>query len=407
MNLNARKTSSEIGFFGFATRMSLFYGAIFLLIGFHLPYFPVWLDWRGLSPGEIGIILSSPLAVRIFVTPVVSFAADRIGDRRLVLILLAWGALMGLLVLTVSSGFWSILTVVILAAMFWTSIMPITEAVAMDGVRRSGHDYGRMRLWGSLTFIAASFGGGVALQYWGAQSALWLMLSASGCIIIAAHLLPRPVGKGRLKAATAPPQIRVRDAVSLIRSPLFLLFLCATGLTQSTHGVYYAFGTLHWQSLGISSSVIGFLWAVGVIAEILLFMYSGRVLAAVGTVNFIWLAALAAIIRWTIMAFDPPLWVLFPVQILHGLTFGAAHLGAVHFISEAIPEEMSGTAQGLYAAFAAGIAMGAAILASGPLYQALGGQAYLVMAGVAVISLAGSAGLALWWRGGKLITFTS
>lgn len=406
MNRNSQDSLAERGFFGFATRLSLFYGAIFLLIGFHLPYFPVWLDWRGLNPSEIGIILSSPLAVRIFVTPVISFAADRIGDRRLVLILLAWGALLGLLLFTVSSGFWSILAVAILAAMFWTSIMPITEAVAMDGVRRSGHDYGRMRLWGSLTFIAASFGGGVALQYWGAPAALWLILFACACIVIAAHLLPRPVGKGRLKAATASPRIRVRDAVSLIRSPLFLLFLFATGLTQSTHGVYYAFGTLHWQSLGISAGAIGFLWAIGVIAEILLFMYSARVLAAVGTVNFIWLAALAAIVRWTITAFDPPLWVLFPVQMLHGLTFGAAHLGAVHFISEAIPDEMSGTAQGLYAAFAAGIAMGAAILASGPLYEALGSQAYLVMAGVAVISLAGAVGLAGKWRRGQLITFT-
>ncbi len=405
MNLDARNALSENGIFGFATRMSLFYGAIFLLIGFHLPFFPVWLDWRGLSPGEIGIILSSPLAVRIFVTPLVSFAADRIGDRRLVIIFLSWGALLGLLLFTISSGFWSILAVAVLAAMFWTSIMPITEAVAMDGVRRSGHDYGRMRLWGSLSFIAASFVGGVALQYWGAPAALWLILISCAFIVIAAHLLPRPAGKGRLKAATAPPQIRVRDAMALIKSPLFLLFLFATGLTQSTHGVYYAFGTLHWQSLGISSAVIGFLWATGVIAEILLFMYSGRVLALVGTVNFIWLAALAAIIRWTITAFDPPLFVLFPVQILHGLTFGAAHLGAVYFISQAVPEKMTGTAQGLYAAFAAGIAMGAAILASGPLYAALGGQAYLVMAGVAVVSLAGALWLTGKWREGKLISF--
>lgn len=397
-------STPDKGRFGFAVRLSLFYGAIFLLIGFHLPYFPVWLDWRGLSPGEIGIILSSPLAVRVIVTPVISFAADRIGNRRLVLILLAWGALLSMLLFTINSGFWAILSVAILAAMFWTSIMPLTEAVAMDGVRRSGHDYGRMRLWGSLTFIAASFGGGIWLQYLGAPAVLWLMISAAACIVIAAHLLPRPVGKGRLKAATVAPKIRVHHAVSLIRSPLFLLFLFATGLTQSTHAVYYAFGTLHWQALGISAGVIGSLWAVGVIAEILLFTYSGRVLAAVGTVNFIWLAALAAIVRWTITAFDPPLWVLFPVQILHALTFGAAHLGAVHFISQAIPDEVSGTAQGLYAAFAAGIVMGAALLVSGPLYGMLGKYAYLVMAGVAVISLAGSLLLSRKWRGEKLIT---
>jgi PPP family 3-phenylpropionic acid transporter len=388
---------------GFATRLSLFYGAIFLLIGFHLPYFPVWLDWRGLSPGEIGIVLSAPLAVRIFITPAISFAADRIGNRRLVLVLLAWGSLCGFLLFTIAQGFWAILGVAVLAAFGWTSIMPVTEAVAMDGVRQAGHDYGRMRLWGSLTFIAASFGGGFALQLWHAPAALWLMIAAMACIVAAAHFLPRPAGKGRLKAATALPQIRVRNAVALMRSPLFLLFLFSAGLVQSAHAVYYAFGTLHWRSLNISAGFIGALWAAGVIAEILLFMYSGRAVRAAGSVNLLCLAALAAIVRWVVTALSPPLWLLFPVQALHGLTFGAAHLGAVHFITEAIPQEASGTAQGLYAAGSAGIAMGAAILASGPLYAALGGYAYLVMAALALVALAGAVLLARQWGGEKLI----
>lgn len=388
---------------GFAARVSLFYGAIFLLIGFHLPYFPVWLAWRGLSPGEIAIVLSAPLAVRIVITPVISFAADRAGDRRRVLILLAWGALAVLSLFTLASGFFAILAIAILAALFWTSVMPVTEAIAMDGVRRSGHDYGRMRLWGSLSFIAASFAGGISLQSFGASAVLWLMIAAAGCVVVAAYLLPRPVGKGRLREATSAPKIRVKDAVALVRQPLFLVFLAAASLVQASHGVYYAFGTIHWQSLNISPGIIGLLWAVGVIAEILLFMFSRRAVAAIGTVNLIVLAALAGILRWTITAFSPPLWVLFPIQVLHALTFGAAHLGAVHFISEAIPEKYSATAQGLYAACAAGIAMGAAILASGPLYEALGGYAYLAMAALSLVSLAGALILARRWKGGELI----
>ncbi len=388
---------------GFAARLSLFYGAIFLLIGFHLPYFPVWLEWRGLSPAEIGIVLSAPLAIRVFFTPVISFAADRSGNRRRVLILLAWGALFAMSLLTLADSFIAILAIAILAALFWTSIMPVTEAIAMDGVRRSGHDYGRMRLWGSLTFIGASFAGGIALQAWGAPAALWLMIAAAGGIAGAAHLLPRPAGKKRLREATALPRIRAEDALSLVRSPLFLLFLAAAGLGQAAHAVYYVFGTIHWQALGIPPGVIGTLWAVGVIAEILLFMFSRRVVAALGTVNLIALAALAGIVRWTITAFSPPLIVLFPVQILHALTFGAAHLGAVHFISQAIPENVAGTAQGLYAACAVGGAMGAAILASGPLYEAFGGYAYLAMAVLSLVSLVCTGLLARRWRGGKLI----
>ena len=388
----------------FTIRLSLFYGAVFLLIGFHLPYFPVWLNWRGLSPGEIGIVLSAPLVVRVFATPAISFAADRIGDRRLVIVLLAWGTLLGLALFTLAHGFWAILGVSVLAALAWTSIMPVTEAVAMDGVRREGHDYGRMRLWGSLTFIAASFGGGLALQLWGAPSALWLMIGSAVCILAAAYVLPRPAGKGRLKEATALPQLRVRNAVALIRSPLFVLFLLATGLVQSTHAVYYAFGTINWQAQNISATVIGALWTTGVVVEILLFMVSGRVVRTYSAVNLICIAAAASVVRWTITAFSPPLWLLFVVQALHGLTFGAAHLGAVHFITDTTPAEAAGTAQGVYASCAIGIIMGAALLAAGPFYAALGAYAYLVMAVVGIVALAAALMLAYSWRGEKLIT---
>lgn len=388
---------------GFAWRLALFYGAIFLLIGVFLPYFPVWLDWRGLDADQIAIVLAAPLFVRILFTPAVSFAADRLADRRATLRALAWGAALSVLLFQFASDFWGVLAVALLFALAWTSIMPLTEAVAMAGVRSAGLDYGRMRLWGSLTFIAATFAGGVALDLWGPRAALWLLMAAAFAVLAAAHLLPRPTGHGRLEAATAPPPIRLKDALALARAPLFWLLLVTTGAVQGAHAVYYAFGTLHWQSLGISSATIGALWATGVVAEIVLFWVSGRALAVFGITGLIWLAGLAAIVRWTATALDPPLWLLFPIQTLHGLTFGAAHLGAIHFISAAVPERAAATAQGLYAAVTAGILMGSATLAAGPLYAALGANAYLAMAALAAVSACGGWALHRTWRGAALL----
>jgi len=398
-----RDKPTQSGISGFAVRLSLFYGALFLVVGLHAPYFPVWLEWRDLSPAEIGVVLAAPLVVRIFFTPVVALVADQTGSRRGVLIVLAWGTLGGFLLFSLADGFWAVLAVAVVVSLFWTSIMPVTEAVAMEGVKREGHDYGRIRLWGSLTFIAASFGGGLALQAWGSGSALWLMIGAAACSVLAAHILPRPEGKGRLKAATQPKRIKWSDALRLLRSPLFILFLAATGLAQSAHAIYYAFGTIHWQTQGIPAGVIGMLWAIGVIAEIILFMFSGRAVRAVGVTGLIALAGLAALVRWTVTAVSPPLWVLFAVQALHGLTFGAAHLGAVHFITEAVPEEAAGTAQGLYASAGTGLFMGGAILMSGPLYAGLNGHAYLVMAGLGAISLLLALALRFYWDGKKLL----
>mgnify|MGYP002624533047 CR=1 FL=1 len=396
---NAEKPTAA----GFAVRLSLFFGALFLVVGLHAPYFPVWLEWRGLTQGQIGIVLAAPLAVRTIFTPAVSLVADQSGDRRKVLQLLAWGALFGLLLFFLTDGFWATFAVAVVVALFWTSVMPVTEAVAMEGVKRAGHDYGRMRLWGSLTFIAASFFGGLALDWWGGGSVLWLMVGAAACVVASAHLLPAPAGLGRLRTATQPRRIRWSDASRLLRQPLFLLFLASTGLVQAAHAIYYAFGTIHWQSQGIAAGVIGTLWAVGVIAEIVLFAFSARVVKTVGVTNLICLAAFAAVVRWAATALSPPLWLLFAVQALHGLTFGAAHLAAVHFISDAVPEEKAGTAQGLYASAGMGIFMGGAILTSGPLYASLGGQAYFVMAVLGALSLALAILLAINWKGENLL----
>lgn len=178
-----------------------------------------------------------------------------------------------------------------------------------------------------------------------------------------------------------------------------------TSAVQASHAVYYVFGTLHWQSIGISTGVIGMLWAVGVIAEIGLFAVSGRgAVAAIGPARLVWLGALAAALRWSVTSFDPPLAVLFGVQLLHGLTFGAAHLGAIHFISESVPESCAATAQGLYASVTAGIAMGAAMTAAGPLYAAFGGRAYLAMAIMGAVGTAGALLLMSRWRGQHLLS---
>ena len=386
----------------FAVRLAVFYGVVFLLIGGFLPYFAVWLDGRGLGPSEIAIIVAAPLFVRVFITPVISFVADRLGDRRLVLILLAWGTLLASLTFTQVAQFWTMLIASTFFALFWTSIMPLAEAMAMRGVREGGLDYGRMRLWGSLTFIIATTGAGLAIQRWGSEAALATFISAAVAIVLGAHFLPRNT-KRRPSRNRAITPIRVADAVMLVRSPQFLLFLLATSAVQAGHAVYYVFGSLHWQSLGISTGIIGLLWAVGVIAEVVLFTRSGHIISAYGPLRLIWLAALAAVVRWTATAFDPSLAVLFPVQLLHALTFGAAHLGAVHFISEAVPEECAGTAQGLYASVTAGVAMGAAMMASGPLYQAWGGQAYLAMGGLGIVAFVATTILMRSWQGERLI----
>ena len=149
-----------------AWRLAFLYAALFVVVGCYLPYMPVWLHWRGLDEDEIAVLLAAPLFARILFTPVISFATDWSGARRAVLIALAWGTLLSFLLLWASGGFWQMLLATLLLAFNWTTIMPLIEAVAVSGVRSAGLDYGRVRLWGSGTFILASFGAGLVIgQY--------------------------------------------------------------------------------------------------------------------------------------------------------------------------------------------------------------------------------------------------
>jgi MFS transporter, PPP family, 3-phenylpropionic acid transporter len=384
----------------FAWRLGFLYAALFLVVGCYLPYLPVWLDWRKLNADQIAVLLAAPLFTRILCTPVISFAADRLGGRRTILIALAWGSLLCFLLLWGADGFWQMLLASILLAVNWTTVMPLIETVAVSGIRARGLDYGRVRLWGSLSFIVASFGSGLIIGTAGPEVVLPLLVAATLLMVLAAHLLPRELAGQGASAPAVLRGLKLEDAFNLVRAPLFLLFLLAASLIQSSHALYYSFGTLNWRAQGIYGGAIGLLWSVGVIAEVALFAVSGRVIAYCGTARLLMLAGLAATVRWGIMAIEQPLWATALLQTLHALSFGAAHLAAIHFMTHAVPDDRAATAQGVYAAIVGGLVMGAVTVASGPLYRNFGGEAY---AGMALLALFGAAGAYLLmrrWHGG-------
>jgi PPP family 3-phenylpropionic acid transporter len=381
----------------FAVRVSLLFAAVAAIIGTNLPFLPLWLDWAGLTPREIAIVTAAPLFVRVAATPAIAFAADRAGDHRRFLIALAWAGLAALLLLSQARGFWPILAAMIVFAVAWTTIMPLTETVAMSGVRAAGLDYGRMRLWGSVSFIAASIAGGWVVEAAGASSAIWLIVAAGALTVAAAHGLERPTALAGPGGGHDAPRIDLAGALGLLRSRLFLTFLLAGGAGSAAHAVFYTFGTLHWQSQGLSAEWAGRLWAISIVAEVALFACSRAAVERIGAVGLIALGAGAGVVRWLAMGLDPPLLLLVPLQLLHALTFGAAHLGAVHFIARAVPEGQAGTGQAVYASVTGGLGMGTAILAAGPLYATFGGRAYWAMAALSGVGLLASMVLLRLW----------
>jgi MFS transporter, PPP family, 3-phenylpropionic acid transporter len=175
----------------------------------------------------------------------------------------------------------------------------------------------------------------------------------------------------------------------------FWLFLVSAAALQASHQLYYGFGTLYWREIGFSDAVIGALWAEGVVAEIALFWYGAPLVARLGPLGLMALGGAAGILRWSLMGLLPGLAAASILQLLHALTFGAAHLGAMHFMARRVPPGAAASAQSLYSALSAGFGSGLVMLAAGALYEAYGGRAYPFMA---LLSAAGLCGVLLLRR---------
>lgn len=359
-----------------ATRLALFYAAYFAAVGVHLPFWPVWLEGRGLGPTEIGYVLAAAFWPRIVTNVLIPSLADRLGERRRPMILLAGATLAGLLLFALARDFWALLLLSLLTGATWAAVLPLGEAVVLAEAKGWELSYGRIRLWGSITFILAAIGVGEWLERAGSEIVLWAIAGMVAWTLAACALLPA----GPAGASAAGPA----DFRRLLRTPELLVFVGAAGLIQVSHALYYGFATLHWRAAGHGELVIGLLWAEGVLAEVLLFAGAGALLRRFDPVRLLSLAGALTALRWALSALSTDLAVLVPAQALHAASFGAAHLAAMHYLRDHTPPELHASAQGFYAAIGVALPFGVVTPVAGWLYSTAGGGAFWPMAVLAL-----------------------
>ena len=361
---------------GFGARLALFYAGLFVVVGIQLPFFPVWLKAKGLDAEAIGLVVATPILVRVVAVPIAARLADRRGTLRRVLVVSSAGAAMGYVLVGWAEGFAAILAAVALAAALAAPGIPLADAYALKGLPLRGRAYGPVRLWGSAAFIVATFAAGFASGYIAPTGYIWLIVAASAATA-AASLALRPLRPGGAPERAVPRQRR------LLAMPGVLPVAVGASLIQASHAVYYGFSTLDWTGKGLSGTAVGALWALGVAAEIVLFALSPRFPGLTPRALLI-LGAAGAAVRWAAMALDPPGMLLVPLQCLHALSFGASYLGAVQFLSRVAPEGEGATAQGDFSTLQGIVTAGATGL-SGVLYGSFGALAYGAMAACAIL----------------------
>lgn len=362
---------------GFARRLALFYAVLFVVYGVHMPFFPVWLEAKGLDARTIGLVLAVPMVVRVLALPFVTREADRRNALPTALMIGMLATTAGYALLGFAQGNVMIFIGFAIASLAFTPTLPLLDAYAIEGLHARKRAYGPVRLWGSATFIAGNLAGGALLDVISGQHLIWLIVAPMAATAAATFMLT-PVHHTPPAPGPAP------RTSALLRDPAFIAVVVAASLIQASHALFYGFSTIDWKAAGLDGSTIGALWATGIVAEIVLFAFSGRLPQSVGPVALLSLGAAGAVIRWTGMAADPPFWSLPLLQCLHALSYGATHLGTLGLLTRVAPRNLAATAQG-YLSLAMGLINAVATALAGWLYSAYGDQAYAAMALTAVM----------------------
>ncbi|MEI7187920.1 3-phenylpropionate MFS transporter [Dickeya dianthicola] len=356
--------------------LALGYFTYFFSYGIFLPFWGGWLKGEGLPAEAIGILLGIGLVARfagsLFITPLVKDPA------RLITVL----RLLALLSLLTSIGFWLgsawlwLMLVMIGFNLFFAPLIPLTDALAATWQKQITLDYGRVRVWGSVAFVIGSAVTGQLVVVWGHQAILATLAAGLLSILLGMalqpHVMPASVKRHQTQTAATPWRV-------LLREPAVWRFLLSVSLLQGAHAAYYGFSVIYWQQAGYSAAVIGYLWSLGVVAEIVIFALSKRLFRHWSASGLLMLSALCGVVRWSLMGATVSLPWLIVIQILHCGTFTVCHLAAMRFISSRNDADVL-RLQAAYSALGTGGAVAVMTVVSGFLFEYLQGGTFWVMA---------------------------
>lgn len=380
-----------------AVRMALLYVLIFGATGVSLPFAGLWFEGQGLDGAEIGAILAAPMLARLLTGPMIALWADGFVRRRTPMIILGIASTLGYGLAGLAESFALWLPLWFVGATAAAALIPLSDVLTLRLARREGFSFSGPRGVGSLAFIVANVAMGAILLRAPIDAViLWLvMATALGALVAAVVVPPEPVLDGvRMNRAD-----RFRGLGRLVADPVFMTAIVAIGAILGSHAFLYGFSAIEWKSRGISEAMTGLLWGFSVAAEIV-FMWvvePWRRRRGVGPWPILMIGGAAGVLRWTALAFAPPLWLLWPLQALHALGFAAVFLAGLQIVERLSPPASATAAQTLSSALSSGVMIGLATAFSGPLYDAYGAKGYLAMAGFAAVGL-----LAAWRVRGAL-----
>ena len=367
-------------------RLSAWYFCYFAFVGAFSPYFGLYLQGLGHSAWDISVLLSLMQVMRLLAPNLWGWLADRCGGKTIILHATAACSLLAFGGFWLTTGFAGLFLIMALLAFFWSATLPLVEALTLGHLQQQAERYGSIRLWGSVGFVAAVTGSGALLDAFPLSSLLGLSMALLAGILACGLTLPEAQ-----QASVAASHATLGDT---LRQPQVLTLLAACFLMSAAHGPLYVFYSIHLVEHGYDKTLVGELWALGVVAEILVFMLMPRLLRRYSLRNIMLASFICAVVRFLLTGwYVDALGVMLLAQVLHGATFGAYHAAAMAALHHWFPDRQQARAKALYGSvsFGAGGMLGG--LLSGLAWGSYGAGWTYSMAALFALC-----GLLLVWR---------
>lgn len=368
-------------------RLAAWYFFYFAFIGAFAPYFTLYLQSLGLTAAAIGTLMSLMLAMRLVAPNLWGWLSDRVGHKAPVVRASALLSVAGFLVFFVATDFWGLFAGMALMSFFWSASLPLVEAMTLRHLEGRAEHYGRIRLWGSVGFIAAVLGTGAWLDRAPLASLLWVNLALLVGIVACAWLLADIPAS---RSADTPMGFR-----SGLRRPEVLALLAACFFMSAAHGPFYVFYSIHLVDHGYDKTAVGVLWSLGVVAEIAVFVAMPMMERAWSVQAILRASLVLAVVRFLLIGWAADsVALLLVAQVMHGATFGAYHAAAVAALNRWFPARHQARVQALYGSISFGAGGMLGNLVSGAAWQGLGPGLTFSLG-----SVLAAVGLLLTWRG--------
>jgi MFS transporter, PPP family, 3-phenylpropionic acid transporter len=357
---------------------ALFYFSYFAAIGIYVPYWTLYLRDLGLSSLQIGTLYSIPSLCRIIVPPLIGYVADRFNQRRSLLIMAAMGQLIPLLLIFWFHTYSNLLILISAFAFFNSTVLPLGEATVQEEHEKGSLDYGRTRLWGTLSFILLAIVFGKLLDSVGNY---WILIGMIICFIIhffVTFVMP----EGKMSFKLQPDKVRLA-----FFTPATWIFFACVMMMSIGHGTFYGFYSIYLADLGFQESGIGIHWAVAATTELIVFMFASRIMTRFRLETLISICCLAAVVRWLLTGASTSFGLLTAAQSLHAFTFGLFHATCLTMLHRIFPAGSRSIGQSLYTTLGNGVGNFAGIMFAGIFWDQYGGKLFYASSAIMIVAL--------------------